>query len=209
MQSPVAREQLVEVFGAENLIVIPDSVLPLGITDRFTRDFLSTVGLPREISNHLLELDERLGEQVRTLREAPTRAEYGYDLVEGTEDYFYLGDLLPAGQIALDGATGRLYSIREADILDFLNTDVARFAYFMMVLERDKNLFGSDHCDAAGDEEALSRYEQAADQVRAAFVAVDRAAAEPDTGLWPWALDGIAAGDPEWSEMVPQEGAYS
>jgi len=103
----IDRDHLEEWFPDEDIIIVPASVLPKGLTNESARELLTQVGLPESFMD-VVELDTRMMKQIRTVEEV--YRSHDEEPPEGTDDLFYLGF---AGQpfLCVDGGTGAVAEV--------------------------------------------------------------------------------------------------
>jgi hypothetical protein len=98
----IERDQLEEWFPDDDIIVVPESALPEGLTSESARDLLMHTGLPESFLD-VVELDTAIVKRIRLVEEVYQ----SHDEVapDGAGNLFYLGF---AGQpfLCVDGSTG-------------------------------------------------------------------------------------------------------
>jgi hypothetical protein len=101
------RDQLKEWFPDDELLTVPASALPAGLTDDSARQLLTEVGIPESFLE-VLELDANMAERFETVAEVYQH--YGEDPPQGVDNLYYLGF---AGQpfLALHGKTGEVFQV--------------------------------------------------------------------------------------------------
>ncbi|GAB3805289.1 SUKH-4 family immunity protein [Micromonospora zhanjiangensis] len=101
------RRQLDRWFPDDEIVTVPDAVLPAGITDPDTRRALTDMGVP-ESFQEVLETNVDLPERIRTVGQ--TYRDLGEPVPDGADDLYLLGN---AGQslLAVDGRTGAVRQV--------------------------------------------------------------------------------------------------
>lgn len=101
------RSELKKWFPDDELLVVPVTALPEGISEPATRALLTEVGVPESFLD-VVELDTGMTEQVRLL--ADVYRKHDEDPPEGVGRLYYLGF---AGQsfLAVDGHTGTVFQV--------------------------------------------------------------------------------------------------
>jgi hypothetical protein len=132
--SGVTYEQLVEVFGAEQVARVPEECLPEGITHGPSRRFLVEVGLPAQIQ-FFLSLVPYFATGLGTMRDA--YPELPDRIPEQARGWHRLG-MISNGDLCLDGASGRVHCVSGGEAT-FVNRDLAGFATFLHLI-RDRAL---------------------------------------------------------------------
>lgn len=195
------RKQLTDLFGADEVVRVPQSALPDGVTDTFTRTFLTEVGLPRKTVSYFVEItDLRAG--LRTLPEAPPFVSHDWEVPTGFAGHFYLGETTggQVGQIVLDGATGTVYFLSESGVGPFvLSSSVGALSHAMYVLLREKHLYSQEYFEEHNpalddDEELVDTYGAAAERIRLELAEADPAALATPGNPWDTGLAEISAG---------------
>jgi hypothetical protein len=104
--------------------------------------------------------------------------------------------------IVLDGATGKIYAISEAEQDPYLmNSDIGSLVFFMYTLDRHKELYSDDYYEEHESEfegSDTDTYAEAAKLIEREWRDHDPAAFEVPEGdvmrVWPNVLDDIASG---------------
>jgi hypothetical protein len=204
MPERLTREQLLSVFGEKAVTAVSPVDLPEGVTHEFTRDFLSEVGVPMATSAEFISFDGHVPTGPMPLRDSPLHTEIGRELPLGSANFYYLGDAYGAVfvTIALDGTTGKIYAISEAEQDPYLmNSDIESLVFFMYTLDRNKNLYSDDYYDehnSAFEGSDTDTYAEAAKLIEHEWREHDPAPLEIPEGdvmrVWPNVLDDIASG---------------
>jgi len=197
----VTREQLVEVFGEDAVVRVPDEAIPSDVTHAFTRAFLAETGVPGASEVEFIEFDEGIGDGLTPLRDSILFTGAGWDLPAGFENAYYLGDANGAVPItiALDGASGAVYAISETEDEPYLmNSDIESLVFFAYTLERHRELFSDDyHEQHGGQVDGEDTYERAARIIEEEWRAHDPAPFAVPEGeimkVWPNVLDDISS----------------
>ncbi|WP_019632921.1 SUKH-4 family immunity protein [Actinomadura atramentaria] len=142
MVADLRRETLIGVFGADGVERWPAA--PGGIVDEEARRFLLEVGLPSELEPPTVSALPPGGGGGVGLREF--RNEHETDWPWFTEDgfggWFLIGYCSWAGNIFVDGATGVVHFVPDAEEPpSLMNSSVRDFAYFMYAFQRDRDAY--------------------------------------------------------------------
>ncbi|MFC6880077.1 MULTISPECIES: SUKH-4 family immunity protein [Actinomadura] len=204
MPDRLTHDALVEVFGEDAVARVAPGAVPAGITDEAARAFLTEVGVPTSTTAEFIVFDKHVPDGPLPLRESPFVTEHGWTVPPSLADAYLLGDAYGSVfvTIALDGATGRVYAISEAEPDPYLmNSDLESLVYFAYVLERDRELYTEEHFDEhEADYEGTGSdpFQEAARLTERAWREHDPAAFEVPEGeimkVWPNVLDDIASG---------------
>lgn len=203
MPERITRAQLVEVFGGDGLAPIPAENLPAGITDEFTRSFLTSTGIPTNMYEDVIEISEDLTTGLRGLGEVEPFSNGAWEIPEGFSKFYYLGNFFGSfyAVIALDGATGQVHAIPEARAVTYvLNSDVECLAFYMYTFTRHRELYSSDYYDEHNDEYEgtdTNTYAEAGKLIEAELRAHDPA---------PFTAAGTSTGDETyvWSACIEE-----
>ncbi|HEV7933402.1 MAG TPA: SUKH-4 family immunity protein [Actinomadura sp.] len=201
----MTHERLAALFGEDDVWRPPESELPLEISHEPTRRFLSGVGLPAELRNGFLSLDSdvlegRLETLPQVYEELGEIREWTWRIPEGGKHWYVLGGFF-GGDVAVDGATGRVWFLPEWDgPPQPMHSGVDALAYFMYALERDRPLYSYEHARAVEDDDAspddeIDVYEKAARKLVVELREIDPTPfTEEDAGPWTQAFEDIAGG---------------
>ncbi|MEV0425873.1 SUKH-4 family immunity protein [Micromonospora sp. NPDC049836] len=104
------RRELESWFPDDEIVTVPEDVVPAGITDPDTRRTLSEVGIPESFLE-VLEIDFDLPERIRTVGQVYRALEE--PVPDGVDDLYLLGN---AGQamLAVDGRTGAVRQVHRS-----------------------------------------------------------------------------------------------
>jgi hypothetical protein len=132
----MAYADLAAVFGEQDVWRPPEDTMPRGLSHEPTRRFLRDIGLPVELRNGYLSLDlDVLDGRLETLpqvcEELGEIREWTWRIPDGGEHWYVLGGFF-GGDVAVDGATGRVWFLPEWDQPSQpMHTGVDALAYFM------------------------------------------------------------------------------
>jgi hypothetical protein len=101
------RSTVAEWFPDTDLLVVPDRVLPPGLTDGDARTVLSEVGVPERVLD-VVEIHVLIVERIVTIEDE--LASHGGHAPPGAADLYYLG-FVGDPMLALDGTTGALVEV--------------------------------------------------------------------------------------------------
>jgi hypothetical protein len=101
------RRTVEEWFPDTELLVVPEPVLPPGLTDAGARAVLSDAGVPEQVLD-VVEFHVRIVERIVTIGDE--LASHGGSAPPGSADLYYLG-FVGDPMLAIDGATGALTEV--------------------------------------------------------------------------------------------------
>ncbi|MFC9973769.1 SUKH-4 family immunity protein [Spirillospora sp. NPDC127200] len=204
MSERLTRERLAEVFGEENLLRADPADIPSAVSDEFTREFLVNVGIPQSSEAEFIEFAADFPREWRPLGEAEIYRTGGRQVPDVLKDAFYIGYAEGAVPIfiALDGASGRVHAISEAEDEPYLmNSDVESLVFYMYVLDRHRELYSDEYDDEHSEEyeaRGTTTFAEAAKLVEREWREHDPAPLDLPEGevmrVWPNRLDDIESG---------------
>lgn len=151
MVPELTTRDLVDAFGDGEVRRFDDGDLPAGVSHAGTRRFLTAVGVPTDLKSGFLSLS-RFDPLPETHARKAAAGHWTWDLPDGADRWYVLGGFF-GGDVALDGATGKVFFIPDGDVPPRpMHSGVDALAYFVYAFQRDTYYYSQDYAEQVDED---------------------------------------------------------